>query len=80
MSSSRSCNGERLLDLTGRDESFIRPVEDRLGHDRRYSVDITKISQLGWSLSRSFEDSLAATVDWYRGHRDWWEPLKHGHQ
>ncbi|NQY55324.1 MAG: dTDP-glucose 4,6-dehydratase [Ilumatobacteraceae bacterium] len=71
---------KRLLDLTGRDESFIRPVEDRLGHDRRYSVDITKISQLGWSLSRSFEDSLAATVDWYRGHRDWWEPLKHGHQ
>ncbi len=66
----------RLLALTGRDESFIEPVADRLGHDRRYSVDIAKISALGWSLSRPFEDSLAATVDWYRDHRDWWEPLK----
>jgi len=66
----------RLLELTGRDESFIRPVEDRLGHDRRYSVNIDKISSLGWSLSRSFDDSLAATVEWYREHRDWWEPLK----
>jgi dTDP-glucose 4,6-dehydratase len=66
----------RLLQLTGRDESFIEPVEDRLGHDRRYAVDIGKISALGWSLSRSFDDSLAATVEWYRDHRDWWEPLK----
>jgi dTDP-glucose 4,6-dehydratase len=66
----------RLLELTGRDESFIRPVEDRLGHDRRYSVDIDKVSALGWSLSRSFDESLAATVDWYRDNRDWWEPLK----
>lgn len=66
----------RLLELTGRDDSFIEPVEDRLGHDRRYSVDITKVSALGWSLGRSFEDSLATTVEWYRDHRDWWEPLK----
>ncbi len=41
---------DRLLELCGRDESFIRPVEDRLGHDRRYSVDITKITALGWTL------------------------------
>ena len=66
----------RLLELCGRDESLIRPVEDRLGHDRRYSVNIDKVSALGWSLSRSFEDSLATTVDWYRKNRDWWEPLK----
>ncbi|MDX2379671.1 MAG: dTDP-glucose 4,6-dehydratase [Acidimicrobiia bacterium] len=66
----------RLLALTGRDESFVQPVEDRLGHDRRYSVDIAKLRALGWSLSRSFEDSLAATVDWYRDNRAWWEPLK----
>lgn len=66
----------RLLELTGRDESFIRPVADRPGHDRRYSVNIDKLSALGWSLGRSFDDSLAATVDWYRDHRDWWEPLK----
>jgi len=66
----------RLLELTGRDDSFIEPVEDRLGHDRRYSVDIGKITDLGWTLERTFDDSLAATVDWYRGNRDWWEPLK----
>jgi dTDP-glucose 4,6-dehydratase len=66
----------RLLDLTGRDESFIQPVEDRLGHDRRYSVDISKITALGWRLERSFDESLAATVEWYRERRDWWEPLK----
>jgi len=66
----------RLLELTGRDESFVRPVEDRLGHDRRYSVDIGKLTALGWSLGRSFEESLAATVGWYRDNREWWEPLK----
>jgi dTDP-glucose 4,6-dehydratase len=66
----------RLLELTGRDQSFIEPVADRPGHDRRYSVDIDKISELGWTLTRSFEDSLAATVDWYRNNREWWEPLK----
>lgn len=66
----------RLLELTGRDESFIEPVADRLGHDRRYSVNIDKVAALGWSLGRSFDDSLAATVEWYRDHRDWWEPLK----
>ena len=56
--------------------SFITPVEDRLGHDRRYSVNIDKVTALGWSLSRSFDDSLAATVEWYRENRAWWEPLK----
>jgi dTDP-glucose 4,6-dehydratase len=65
-----------LLALTGRDDSFIEPVDDRLGHDRRYSVNIDKISSLGWSLDRSFEQSLESTVAWYRDNRDWWEPLK----
>ena len=65
-----------LLELCGRDESFIEPVADRLGHDRRYSVTIDKVSALGWSMTRSFEESLAETVDWYRTHRSWWEPLK----
>jgi dTDP-glucose 4,6-dehydratase len=66
----------RLLELTGRDESFITPVDDRLGHDRRYSVNVDKVSALGWTLSRSFDESLESTVEWYRDHRDWWEPLK----
>ena len=66
----------RLLALCGRDESLIRHVDDRLGHDRRYSVDASKIGELGWSPSRCMEEALAATVDWYRENRWWWEPLK----
>ena len=66
----------RLIELCDRDESFINPVADRLGHDRRYSVTIDKVSALGWKLSRTFEDSLAETVEWYRANRAWWEPLK----
>lgn len=66
----------RLLELTGRDESFIEPVADRLGHDRRYSVDIAKVTELGWRIERDFEVALAETVAWYRDNRAWWEPLK----
>jgi dTDP-glucose 4,6-dehydratase len=67
----------RLIDLTGRDESFVTPVEDRKGHDRRYSVDISKIAaELGYSPSVDFETGLAETVAWYRDNRQWWEPLK----
>ena len=66
----------RLLELTGRDESSIEWVPDRLGHDRRYSVQIDKITALGWKLERDFDAGLAHTVEWYREHRDWWEPLK----
>ncbi len=65
-----------MLELTGRDDSFIEWVPDRLGHDRRYSVEIDKISALGWKVERDFDEGLAHTVEWYRAHRDWWEPLK----
>jgi dTDP-glucose 4,6-dehydratase len=68
---------ELLLELTGCDWSRVVPVEDRKGHDRRYSVDITKISEeLGYSPLVPFEDGLAATVQWYRDNRAWWEPLQ----
>jgi dTDP-glucose 4,6-dehydratase len=67
---------ERLLAHTGRDESFIEWVPDRLGHDRRYSVEIDKITELGWRLERDFDQGLEHTVDWYKNHREWWEPLK----
>ena len=66
----------KLIELCGRDESFIEPVADRLGHDRRYSVNIDKISALGWRIERTFDQSLAETVAWYRDNRAWWEPLK----
>jgi dTDP-glucose 4,6-dehydratase len=68
---------ELLLESTGRDWSLVEPVADRLGHDRRYSVDITKIAaELGYAPEVDFETGLADVVDWYRENRDWWEPLK----
>ncbi|MCP5029905.1 MAG: dTDP-glucose 4,6-dehydratase [Actinomycetia bacterium] len=66
----------RLLRLTGHDESMIEPVEDRLGHDRRYSIDITKAQSLGWTPERDLDDALEETVRWYTDNRWWWEPLR----
>jgi dTDP-glucose 4,6-dehydratase len=68
----------RILDLTGRDDSLLRHVDDRPGHDRRYAVDSSKLHALGWRPERTFEEGLAETVAWYRDRRDWWEPLKSG--
>jgi dTDP-glucose 4,6-dehydratase len=66
-----------LLEATGRDESFVDYVEDRKGHDRRYCVDISKISsELGYTPQVPFDQGLADVVQWYRDHREWWEPLK----
>jgi dTDP-glucose 4,6-dehydratase len=67
---------EQLLDATGRDWSYVTYVEDRLGHDRRYSVDYGKTAALGYAPQMSFEDGLALTVQWFRDNRAWWEPLK----
>jgi dTDP-glucose 4,6-dehydratase len=65
-----------LCDLLGKPHALITPVADRLGHDRRYSIDASRAHALGWELRWSFEDALAATVDWYRENRWWWEPLR----
>lgn len=66
-----------LLEATGRDESFVRYVEDRKGHDRRYCVSIDKISrELGYQPQVPFRQGLAEVVQWYRDNRAWWEPLK----
>lgn len=57
--------------------SLISFVTDRPGHDRRYAIDCTKIErELGWTPSRSFEQGLGDTIDWYLAHRWWWEPLR----
>jgi dTDP-glucose 4,6-dehydratase len=69
---------ERLLELTGADRSLLRSVPDRPGHDRRYSVDSTKLHALGWSPQTPFEIGLRETVSWYRENRGWWEPIKSG--
>jgi dTDP-glucose 4,6-dehydratase len=66
-----------LLEATGRDWSYVDRVEDRLGHDLRYSVDISKIrAELGYEPQVPFEQGLADVVQWYRDNRAWWEPLK----
>lgn len=68
---------ERLLSAVGVGWEMVEPVEDRKGHDRRYSVDITKIStELGYRPEVDFDAGLADTVRWYAENRQWWEPLK----
>jgi len=67
-----------ILELTGADPSLLRSVPDRPGHDRRYSLDTTKLRGLGWSPLKQFDEGLRETVEWYRGNRAWWEPIKSG--
>jgi dTDP-glucose 4,6-dehydratase len=70
----------RLLKLCGADGSMIEPVSDRLGHDRRYSVDCSKIrDELGYQPQVDFAQGLAATVKWYQENEEWWRPLKDAH-
>ena len=66
---------DRLLAILGKDESAVDYVEDRQGHDRRYSIATEKVAALGWTARHSFEDALEETVRFYSDHRDWWEPL-----
>ncbi len=66
----------KVLALLGRPESLIRFVDDRPGHDRRYSLDAGKLARLGFRSSTPFEDGLEETVRWYRQREDWWRPVK----
>jgi dTDP-glucose 4,6-dehydratase len=69
---------ERIIELTGADRALLRRVDDRPGHDRRYSLDTTKLESLGWAPQTTFDKGLAETVSWYTDHRDWWEQIKSG--
>ena len=71
---------DAILRLLGHDESMVEYVADRLGHDRRYSIDTKKIHELGWTPRRGFAEALDHTISWYRDNRWWWEPLKYGTQ
>jgi len=69
----------RLLDIMGKSHELITFVTDRPGHDRRYALDITKIStELSWKPAYSFEKALDATVDWYINNETWWRKIKSG--
>jgi len=66
---------DNLLAILGKDESSVRYVEDRKGHDRRYSIDSSKVGGLGFDPDRNFDEALEETVRFYVDHREWWEPL-----
>jgi dTDP-glucose 4,6-dehydratase len=65
-----------VLSNMGVGEEMVEYVQDRLGHDRRYSIDCSKANALGWKPSRDLDAAVAETVEWYRANRAWWEPLK----
>ena len=68
-----------LLARLGKDESLIRFVQDRPGHDRRYAIDASRLrDELDWEPSLTFAKGIARTVDWYLEHRDWWERVRSG--
>jgi dTDP-glucose 4,6-dehydratase len=81
-----SADGERtnqfmaewVLDMLGKPRELIRHVEDRPGHDRRYSLSSTKIDSLGWRPSIPIEQGLSSTIDWYRNQKSWWRRIKSG--
>ena len=67
-----------ILKATEKDESLIKYIKDRAGHDRRYALDDTKLVNLGWKPKYNFEQGMANTVNWYKNNHQWWEPLKSG--
>jgi len=67
---------EKTLDILGKSHDMIEYVGDRPGHDKRYSIDCSKIeNQIGWKHQYKFDDALKQTVDWYLQNQSWWEPL-----
>src|SRR5436305_9479109 len=69
---------QRIIGLTGADESLLQYVKDRPGHDRRYSLGSEKVRALGWEPQVRFAEGLEETVAWYRDNRAWWEPIRSG--
>jgi dTDP-glucose 4,6-dehydratase len=69
---------KRIIELTGASESQIEHVNDRPGHDLRYSLSSEKVRALGWAPRVRFDEGLAETVAWYRNNTEWWEPIRSG--
>ena len=69
----------KILELMGKDGSFIEFIKDRPGHDKRYAIDFSKIKQeLGWKPNFSFEKGLKITIEWYKNNKKWWKNIKNG--
>ena len=70
---------KKIIKIMGVDETVIKYVKDRPGHDRRYAIDWTTINkELGWSPKHSFETALTETVEWFKTHGEWWKRIKSG--
>lgn len=69
---------QRILQILGKPETLIKRVADRQGHDRRYSVDTSKLENLGFRLTTDFDAALERTVDWYVRNEAWWRAIKEG--
>jgi dTDP-glucose 4,6-dehydratase len=67
---------QRILQLTGKPDTLIKRVADRVGHDRRYSVDTSKLEQLGFRMTTDFDAALDRTVHWYMENEPWWRAIK----
>jgi len=67
---------DQILQLLKKPRALIRFVQDRPAHDRRYSLDVTKMTALGWVSAAPFKEALANTIDWYQKNEWWWKPLK----
>ncbi|SUZ83219.1 uncharacterized protein METZ01_LOCUS36073 [marine metagenome] len=68
----------QILEQLGKSADLIKFVEDRKGHDLRYSLDCSKLNQLGWMPEHSFDEALAETIHWYQSNEAWWAPIKSG--
>jgi len=70
---------KKILNIMGKDDSWIEKVKDRPGHDRRYAIDSSKIEkELGFKPKYSFDEALKLTIDWYKSNQDWWKKIKSG--
>ena len=67
-----------IIRTLGKSEELIEFVADRLGHDKRYAIDATKLEQLGWKPVYTFETGIAQTIQWYLENKEWWEQIISG--
>ncbi|MCH8011190.1 MAG: dTDP-glucose 4,6-dehydratase [Candidatus Marinimicrobia bacterium] len=67
-----------ILEYLEKPSSLIKPVKDRLGHDRRYALDCTKLHSLGWRSAVNFNNGIRTTIEWYKSNEEWWEKIKSG--